>query len=94
MGKSRAWVTKILRGGQNLTLKTIIDLFWELGYETKFEVKPRFDSAAAWSENLGNYNSHQLVTVHAPTSQATADDERFIEQPFVKLTEPKNVIAA
>jgi len=41
LGKSRPWVTKVLRGDRNLTLKTITDILWELGYRARIEAEPR-----------------------------------------------------
>lgn len=43
LGKDRSWVTRILRGNCNLTLKTISDIFWALGYkiEVVFTSRPK-----------------------------------------------------
>ncbi len=39
LGKSKAWVTKLLRGEQNMTLKTIVTVLWELGYNADVSVR-------------------------------------------------------
>lgn len=41
MGKSKPWVTKVLRGDQNMTLKTVVSILWELGYRTEIMVEER-----------------------------------------------------
>ena len=46
LGKSRAWVTKVLRGDGNLTLKTVIDILWELGYKASIAIEARPTFAA------------------------------------------------
>jgi len=43
LGKSRAWVTSMLRGDRRLTLKTITDIFWAFGYKTTIKVEVRYD---------------------------------------------------
>ena len=40
LGKSRAWVTKLLRGDRNLTLRTIVEVLWELGYKVSVSAEP------------------------------------------------------
>lgn len=44
LGKSRAWVTRILRGDHRLTLKTITDIFWAFGYKVIIKVEVRCDA--------------------------------------------------
>ena len=46
LGKSRAWVTKVLHGDRNLTLKTITEVLWELGYKSSIQTEPRLDIPA------------------------------------------------
>ncbi|MFQ3550390.1 MAG: helix-turn-helix transcriptional regulator [Armatimonadota bacterium] len=41
LGKSRAWITKALNGERNLTIKTVVDILWELDYKVKFEAVPK-----------------------------------------------------
>jgi transcriptional regulator with XRE-family HTH domain len=38
LGKSRAWVGKILSGEQNMTIRTLVTLLNELGHDVDFEV--------------------------------------------------------
>lgn len=94
LGKSRAWVTKVLRGDRNLTLKTITDVFWELGYNAKIEATPRWSSAAAWDQNIGDYTSQDVITVYTQTGQRSGIDECYIEQPIEEPKEQKDVFAA
>lgn len=42
LGKSKPWVTKLLSGDQNMTVKTLTNVFWELGDTiTKIQHEPR-----------------------------------------------------
>jgi transcriptional regulator with XRE-family HTH domain len=40
LGKSKAFITQCLNGGQNLTLRTLADLFSALGYKLELGAKP------------------------------------------------------
>jgi transcriptional regulator with XRE-family HTH domain len=41
LGKSKAFVTQVLRGNQNMTLRTITDLFGAMNYEVSLSSAPR-----------------------------------------------------
>jgi transcriptional regulator with XRE-family HTH domain len=38
---SRAWITKLLRGNRNITLKSLVDVAHELGYRADLKLVPR-----------------------------------------------------
>ena len=40
LGKSRAWVGKLLSGDHNMTVKTAVTVFHELGHTLDFAVEP------------------------------------------------------
>lgn len=94
LGKSRAWVTKLLRGDRNLTLKTIVDVLWELGYKGTVAVEPEWNSLDVWDQKLGEYESQEVVTVYTTSGQRTSAGSEYIEQAVEEPTETKNVIAA
>jgi transcriptional regulator with XRE-family HTH domain len=39
LGKTKGFVSQILSGGRNLTLRTIADICWAIGYAPRLEVK-------------------------------------------------------
>ena len=94
LGRSRAWVTKLLRGDRNLTLKTIVDILWELGYKPNVAVEPGYDSLEVWDQELGEDQSQEVITVYAASGERASDSNEYIEQAVEEPTETKNVIAA
>lgn len=48
LGKSRAYVTKILSGNVNFTLETLVAIAEALNYEVKFEMTPK-STLDAWA---------------------------------------------
>ncbi|MCC6483815.1 MAG: helix-turn-helix transcriptional regulator [Armatimonadetes bacterium] len=48
LGRSRPWVTKLLRGDQNMTIATMVGVMLALGYELRLEALPRDRVAAQW----------------------------------------------
>ncbi len=40
LGRSKAYVTQILRGSQNLTLRTLADVFWALDHRLVLRAEP------------------------------------------------------
>lgn len=94
LGKSRAWVTKVLRGDQNLTLKTITDIFWELGYAARVEAEPRWGRSADWDQDWGEYASRDVVTVCTQAGRRAESGSQYIDQPIAEPTEKDNAVAA
>ncbi len=43
LGKSRAWVGKLLVGDHNMTIKTAVTVFHELGHTIDFAICPQVD---------------------------------------------------
>lgn len=89
LGKSRAWVTKVLRGDQNLTLKTVVDVFWSLGY--KLNMKSELANwRAGWTQSATAYESQSTITVRSPR-KAVDDTARYTEEPIGQAPEVANV---
>ena len=40
LGRSKAYITQILRGNRNLTLKTMAEVFWALKYRVVVQAQP------------------------------------------------------
>ncbi|MDO8586362.1 MAG: hypothetical protein Q7T82_04920 [Armatimonadota bacterium] len=82
LGKSRAWATKVLRGDHNMTLKTVVEVFWSLGYRLKMQPELT-GSNAAWTQTARAYASESVVTVHyprTPAEEASRYEEELVEQ--------------
>lgn len=41
LGRSRAWVTKLLRGDHNMTIATMVSVMVALGYQMRLEMQPQ-----------------------------------------------------
>jgi len=50
LGKSKAWITKLLRGDQNMTLKTVVTVLWELGQTLNVDVQPYLELSESVSD--------------------------------------------
>ena len=94
LGKSRAWVTKVLRGDHNVTLKTITDIFWQLGYNARIEADLNWSSAAAWEQDFGQYTSEGVITVLSQSGSREDGETHYAKQPVEEPMEQKNVVAA
>jgi transcriptional regulator with XRE-family HTH domain len=46
LGKSRAWVTQLLSGTTNMTVRTLAEVSHELGFEIKLQAQPTGASAS------------------------------------------------
>ena len=92
LNKSRAYVTKILRGDQNLTLRTVVDVLWELGYKAEIRVMPasRKDS---WDEVVYEFRSQTDVRVHRIPAHLL-QRENYAESDIRGAGEVINVVAA
>jgi transcriptional regulator with XRE-family HTH domain len=92
LGKSRAYVTKLLRGDQNLTLRTVVDVLFELGYKAEIRVTPatRKDT---WDEVVCEFSSQMDVRVlRIPAQMLQRDD--YAESDIRGTGEATNVVAA
>ena len=94
LGRSRAWVTKVLRGDRNVTLKTITDIFWKLGYNARIQADLNWGSAAAWDQDFGQYASEGVLTVFSQTGLREGTDAQYAKQPIEQPTEHEHVVAA
>jgi transcriptional regulator with XRE-family HTH domain len=93
LDKSRAWVTKVLRGDQNLTLKTVVDVFWELGYRIEFESHPKMPSWSEWGE-YESYSSRDVVSINVYSEPLDSFEAEYEDQPLEEPMEQENVVAA
>lgn len=48
LGRSRAWVTKLLRGDHNMTIATMVSVMMALGYEMRLESQPQGIARPRW----------------------------------------------
>lgn len=94
LGKSRAWVTKLLRGDRNLTLKTIVDVFWALDHTTTIKAQPRWESVSAYGKALGEFESQDIITVYTPSGQLVSAYNEYNKQIPAESTEKQDVYAA
>jgi transcriptional regulator with XRE-family HTH domain len=69
LGKSRAYVTKILQGNANFTLDTLVVIARALGY--KFA--PMFVPKAEWSDSVEVHLSTKSIRAR-PKEELTSDD--------------------
>ena len=93
LGKSRAWVTKVLRGDRNLTLKTIVEILWELGYKASVRTELRWGATDTW-DKVDEYETQDIITVYTKAGQRSDVAANYVEQPVEQPMEQKNVVAA
>ena len=59
LGKSRAFVTQVLAGGRNMTMRTFADILSVLGYQGKITVQPIYQKQISKVIHL-NWQRHQM----------------------------------
>lgn len=57
MGKSRAWITQVLSGRANLTLRTLAEIAWSLGVELKLQETAPTESRTLVAADLWRYDT-------------------------------------
>lgn len=95
MGRSKAWVTKILGGDQNLTLRTIVSVFRELNYRLKLDFEYISDEAN-WEHKVMNKVS-STVTVPSVSCCYVIHSEIEVDATNItdlKETGPKEMVDA
>lgn len=58
LGVDKSYITQLLDGSSNMTLKTIADVMFCLDYKAKIKIEPlteQFENFATSLESLGNY---------------------------------------
>jgi transcriptional regulator with XRE-family HTH domain len=75
LGKSKAYVTQCLAGGQNLTLRTLADLFGAIGYKIQLEAMPGAEEASKQIVRLYKVGGWALDTATTPVMQKTECEE-------------------
>lgn len=86
LGKSRAWITQVLSGRANLTLRTLAEIAWSLGVELRLqEAAPAAESRARSGASVWSYgawdsaNTNAFATYTAPMSppEAAAPSQEY-----------------
>lgn len=84
LGKSKAFVTQCLSGGQNLTLRTLADLFGAIGYKIQFDAKPGADEACKQIVRLYKVGGWALDKATTPVMRKTeCEDPADSLRPFL-----------
>lgn len=92
LGKTRGWVTQLLDGDRNKTLRTIADAFWALGETVVFDhckmtVSPPTEVIQVTVEVMKDYSClladaplPNPLTIYASSSRTTFPKNRLIEK--------------
>jgi transcriptional regulator with XRE-family HTH domain len=83
LGRSRSYVTQVLAGDKNLTLRTLSDFADALGCEISLEVRPAFalsvdaaePSSVGFTHSLDWLFNEDVLTENAVASVAAADTQ-------------------
>lgn len=73
LGKSRAWVTQLLSGKENLTVRTLAEILYALGYELDLGMHS-LESGVGRADPVANFSSPQECW---PQAGRTSDFERW-----------------
>ena len=84
MGKTKAFVTQCLSGEQNMTLRTLADLFGAIGYKIQFDAKPEAKEACKQIVRLYPIGGWQLDK-GAPSTFAKSEHEESADDPRTPL---------
>ena len=90
LGKSRAWVTKMLSGDQNMTIKTVIEILWSLGYKFEIKAEPVWGEFTAWNVAGDMIASESVVRIF-PCSKLTTGTQAYQDESISETTEAPNV---
>jgi transcriptional regulator with XRE-family HTH domain len=70
LGKSKGFVSQVLGGGRNLTLRTLADISGALGCKVQVQLKPEQPAKVAyiqnWNQSQRPVNSEALASSSAP----------------------------
>ena len=81
IGKSKAFVTQVLRGNQNMTLRTLADLFGAMRHELAVQALPFVedrvpDSAQVARSSAPSSRNRRLPPGHAPSGSPQLQSRR------------------
>jgi transcriptional regulator with XRE-family HTH domain len=82
LGKTRGWVTQLLDGEKNKTIRTLADVFFVLGYAIEFKEKPIEDVFRPASATI------YTIRLHSPDEADLASDTGQISAPFKRTFDP------
>jgi len=79
LGKTKGFVSQILSGGRNLTLRTVADVCWATGYTPKFELGRESRNLAALTSVQNrvcdvNWGAHQGMEVNEKKKDTRSSD--------------------
>ncbi len=96
VGKSKSFITQVLRGDQNLTLRTIADLFFALDYRVGFKALPmccEADGTAMSEFELGDWNHVSAFSMAADEDLGLKIRSENSSAPLAKVLPWKGVAA-
>lgn len=76
LGKTKAWVTKLLRGDENMTVLTMVSVLLALGHHLKLEAQPVASRSQDWEAYRDLPRFLNTIRVF-PVCESTAGDEQF-----------------
>lgn len=69
-GKSRAWVTQVLSGESNMTMKTFISILYSMDLKARTEIVSK--DVCSWKEAADNFEYLNLKTNYQPLQRLHA----------------------
>lgn len=76
LGRSKAWVTKLLRGNENMTVSTMVSVLLALGHHLKLEAQPAEPRSQGWEAYRDLPRFLNTIRVF-PACEDTAGAEQF-----------------
>ncbi len=76
LGRSKAWVTKLLRGNENMTVSTMVSVLLALGYHLRLEAQPAEPRSQDWQAYRDLPRFLNTIRIF-PVCEDTAGDEQF-----------------
>ena len=95
LGKSRAWVTKALNGSQNMTLKTVVEILWTLGYKLKISTEQVWSSNAVWKPVENTLSAESVIRIY-PAKTSKKNVEKYYRESIEQAVEDvdERIVAA
>jgi transcriptional regulator with XRE-family HTH domain len=83
LGKSRAWVTQLLNGSANMTVRTLAEVTFALGGEVKLQIQPQ--TSVAESTQKGQWRE---ISTGGPAQMYRLEADRTRFRPADELPQP------
>jgi transcriptional regulator with XRE-family HTH domain len=97
LGKSRAYVTKLLRGTTNFTLESLVRISRALSCEVEFELLPKAPKAKARAASAAAWETHSAkLQVRQPTPSFERAAVAWVSEPreeFSFVSKPTRQVA-